>query len=179
MLQGHDHSYSRSYVIKNGQKANPAEQPGATKVEQGPGGVIYVTANSASGSKYYDLTAPDVTKDPNYGPDPLNPKNHWANSVENQEHVRSYVKVDVRNDKLTVEQIRSGTCAAPNAAVELGQESWCGPNSGASPAAPVGSIVDRVRYYPYKDDAKKAAPQGQELLTQQDDSGAKTLTSLG
>ena len=35
---------------------------------QGPGGVIYVTANSASGSKYYDLTAPDITKDPKYGP---------------------------------------------------------------------------------------------------------------
>ena len=89
VLQGHDHSYSRSYVIKNGEKANPAEQPGAAQVAQGPGGVIYVTANSASGSKYYDLTAPDTTKDPNYGPDPLNPKSHWANSVENQEHVRT------------------------------------------------------------------------------------------
>ena len=29
VLQGHDHSYSRSYAIKNGQKANAAEQPGA------------------------------------------------------------------------------------------------------------------------------------------------------
>ena len=61
VLQGHDHSYSRSYAIKNGQKANPAEQPGAAEVSPGPGGVIYVTANSASGSKYYDLTKPDST----------------------------------------------------------------------------------------------------------------------
>ncbi|MGP4014792.1 fibronectin type III domain-containing protein [Saccharopolyspora sp. 5N708] len=144
VLQGHDHSYSRSYVIKNGQKANPDEQPGATQVQQGPGGVIYVTANSASGSKYYDLTAPDPTKDPNYGPDPLNPNSHWANSVENQEHVRTYVKVQVLGDKLVVENLRSGTCDAPNAAVELGQESWCGPNSGASAAQPVGSAVDKV-----------------------------------
>ena len=148
VLQGHDHSYSRSYVIKNGQKANPDEQPGAAEVAQGPGGVIYVTANSASGSKYYDLTAPDTTKDPNYGPDPLNPKSHWANSVENQEHVRTYVKVEVRDDKLVVENVRSGTCAAPNAAVELGQESWCGPNSGASAAQPVGSTVDKVVIHP-------------------------------
>ncbi|MBB2748406.1 UNVERIFIED_ORG: hypothetical protein FHR35_008299 [Microbispora rosea subsp. rosea] len=144
VLQGHDHSYSRSYVIKNGQKANKDEQPGATEVSKGPGGVIYVTANSASGSKYYDLTAPDTTKDPNYGPDPLNPKSHWANSVENQEHVRTYVRVQVRGNKLVVENIRSGTCAAPNAAVELGQESWCGPDSGASAAQPVGSTVDKV-----------------------------------
>jgi Purple acid Phosphatase, N-terminal domain/Calcineurin-like phosphoesterase len=151
VLQGHDHSYSRSYVIKNGKKANPAERPGAAQVAQGPGGVIYVTANSASGSKYYDLTAPDPTKDPNYGPDPLNPKSHWANSVENQEHVRTYVKVEVRGDKLVVQDVRSGTCVAPNAAVELGKVSWCGPNSGASAAQPVGSTVDKVVILPYRD----------------------------
>jgi hypothetical protein len=144
VLQGHDHSYSRSYVIKNGQKANPDEQPGAAEVFKGPGGVIYVTANSASGSKYYDLSAPNTTKDPNYGPDPLNPKSHWANSVENQEHVRTYVKVEVRGNKLVVENIRSGNCDAPNAAVELGQESWCGPDSGATAAQPIGSTVDKV-----------------------------------
>ncbi|TVT06560.1 metallophosphoesterase family protein [Amycolatopsis bartoniae] len=149
VLQGHDHSYSRSYVIKNGQKANPAEQPGATQVVQGPGGVIYVTANSASGSKYYDLTDPDTAADPDYGPDPLNPDNHWANSVENQEHVRTYVKVEVRDDKLVVQDIRSGTCAAPNAAVELGKVSWCGPDSGATPAQRVGSTVDKVVIQPY------------------------------
>ena len=62
VLQGHDHSYSRSYEIKNGEKANPDEQPGAADVFAGPGGVIYVTANSASGSKYYDITAPEPTE---------------------------------------------------------------------------------------------------------------------
>lgn len=149
VLQGHDHSYSRSYVIKNGKKANPAERPGDAQVAQGPGGVIYVTANSASGSKYYDLTAPDTTKDPNYGPDPLNPKSHWANSVENQEHVRSYVRIQVRDNKLVVQDIRSGTCAAPNAAVELGKVSWCGPDNGAGAALPVGSTVDKVVIRPY------------------------------
>jgi hypothetical protein len=149
VLQGHDHSYSRSYEIANGQKANPDEQPGATEVEAGPGGVIYVTANSASGSKYYDLTAPNTAADPNYGPDPLNPSSHWANSVENQEHVRTYIKVQVRHDQLVVENIRSGTCALPNAAVELGNVSWCGPNSGATAAQPVGSIVDKVTISSY------------------------------
>jgi len=143
VLQGHDHSYSRSYVLKNGKKANPDEQPGAAEVAAGPGGVIYVTANSASGSKYYDLTTPSTT-DPNYGPDPLNPSSHAQNSVEDQEHVRTYVKVQVRADKLVVENVRSGTCDAPNAAVEEGNVDWCGPNSGASAAQPVGSTVDKV-----------------------------------
>jgi len=141
VLAGHDHSYSRSYALKNGQKTNAAEQPGAASVVTGPGGVIYVTGNSASGSKYYDLTKPVAGE---FGPDPLNPNSHYANSVENQEHVRTYVKVQVRNDKLVVENVRSGTCAAPNAAVERGNVSWCGPDSGATAAQPVGSVVDKV-----------------------------------
>ena len=148
VLQGHDHSYSRSYVIEDGVKQHPGERPGATNVFEGPGGVIYVTGNSASGSKYYPLSDPDITKDPNYGPDPLNPDNHWANSVENQENVRSYVKVKVRNHHLSVENIRSGTCVAPNAAFEVGNVTWCGPNKGASPALPVGSRVDKVVIHP-------------------------------
>jgi hypothetical protein len=149
VLAGHDHSYSRSYAIKNGQKANASEQPGAATVSKGPGGVIYVTGNSASGSKYYDLKTPTAGE---FGPDPLDPsgKRHYANSVENQEHVRTYVKVGVKNDRLVIENIRSGTCAAPNAAVERGNVPWCGPGGAANPTAPalpVGSIVDKVTVY--------------------------------
>ncbi|MEV4809431.1 metallophosphoesterase family protein [Micromonospora avicenniae] len=146
VLQGHDHDYTRSYSIKNGQKENPAEQPGAADVFPGPGGVIYVTANSASGSKYYDIKKPDNsgTGVDGLGPDPLNPSNYWFNSVQNQEHVRTYVKVGVKSDKLVVENIRSGTCAAPNAAVEKGLS--C---TNTAEGQPVGSIVDNVTIHPY------------------------------
>ncbi len=156
VLQGHDHSYSRSYEIKNGAKANAGEQPGADEVYLGPGGVVYVTANSASGSKYYDITAPDDsgTSGPGNGADPLNPESYWYNSVQNQEHVRTYVKVQVKKDQLVVENIRSGTCAAPNAAVELGKVLWCGPEDGAAPAEPVGSIVDAVTIHPNHGDGQ-------------------------
>lgn len=146
VLQGHDHSYSRSYLIKNGQKEDAAEQPGAADVFPGPGGVLYVTANSASGSKYYDITNPDNsgTSGAGNGADPLNPKSYWYNSVQNQEHVRTYVKVQVRGDKLVVENVRSGTCAAPNAAVERGLV------CANTPAGqPVGSLVDKVTVHPY------------------------------
>jgi hypothetical protein len=157
VMAGHDHSYSRSYAIKNGQKANAGEQPGAATVSKGPGGVIYITGNSASGSKYYDLSKPVAGE---FGPDPLDPtgNRHYANSVENQEHVRTYVKVGVKSDRLVIENIRSGTCAAPNAAVELGNVPWCGPNSGASAAQPVGSLVDKVTVY--KEAAQVDAPVG-------------------
>ncbi|MFB7289954.1 purple acid phosphatase family protein [Actinacidiphila glaucinigra] len=133
VLQGHDHSYSRSYLIKNGEKENPAEQPGASDVYPGPGGVLYVTANSASGSKYYDITKPDSsgTSGAGNGADPLNPDSYWYNSVQNQEHVRTYVKVQVRNDKLVVENIRS---------------------AANGPDQPVGSHVDDVTVHPYHGD---------------------------
>jgi hypothetical protein len=152
VLQGHDHSWSRSYEIKNGAKANAGEQPGDYEVAMSPGGVIYVTGNSASGSKYYDLSTPIPGSD--FGPDSLKPEHHWANSTENQEHVRTYVKVSVRKDNLIVENIRSGTCAAPNAAFERGNVTWCGPDKGASPAMPVGSTADKVTIKLTKDKIK-------------------------
>jgi hypothetical protein len=147
VLQGHDHSYSRSYAIKNGKKANPAEQPGADEVFAGPGGVIYLTANSASGSKYYDLTTPDSTQG-GYGADPLDPtgKRHFANSVENQEHVRTYVKVGVTDDNLAVTTVRASDCTTLNSAVQHGKVDDCGvtlkPTASADPA-PIGSNVDQ------------------------------------
>ncbi|MFC4030760.1 fibronectin type III domain-containing protein [Streptomyces polygonati] len=151
VLQGHDHSYSRSYLIKNGAKANAAEQPGDADVYPGPGGVLYVTGNSSSGSKYYDITTPDSsgTSGAGNGADPLNPKNYWYNSVQNQEHVRTYVKVQVRNDKLVVENVRSGTCAAPNSSVEHGN--WC---ENTTAAQPVGSLVDKVTVHPFHGDGQ-------------------------
>jgi hypothetical protein len=149
VLQGHDHSYARSYLIKNGVKADPAEQPGQADVFAGPGGVLYVTANSASGSKYYDLTPPDASASSGAGngPDPLNPNNYWYASVADQEHVRTYVKVEVRSDKLVVQDVRSGTCAAPNSSVEHGN--WC---NNTTAGQPVGSIVDKVTVHPYQGD---------------------------
>ncbi|WIB13433.1 Ig-like domain repeat protein [Curtobacterium sp. MCPF17_052] len=147
VLQGHDHSYSRSYAIKNGKKANPAEQPGADEVFAGPGGVIYLTANSASGSKYYDLTTPDPTQG-GYGADPLDPtgQRHFANSVENQEHVRTYVKVGVTDDNLAVTTVRASDCTTLNSAVQHGKVDSCGvtlkPTASADPAA-IGSTVDQ------------------------------------
>lgn len=157
VLQGHDHSYSRSYEIKNGAKANPNEQPGDDEVFEGPGGVVYVTANSASGSKYYDITEPvtgDATSGAGNGADPLNPSSYWYNSVQNQEHVRTYVKVQVKKDQLVVQNIRSGNCDAPNAAVELKKVLWCGPENGAQPAEAIGTIQDEVTIHPNHGDGQ-------------------------
>lgn len=91
VLQGHDHSYARSYLIRNGEKADATEAAGAESVVAGPGGVLYVTANSASGSKYYDLKN----------------QNLWWLSAQNQEKVRNYTAVDVSDSAITVKTLRS------------------------------------------------------------------------
>jgi hypothetical protein len=91
VLQGHDHSYARSYLIRNGEKADPAEEAGADILTPGPGGVLYLTANSASGSKYYSAS--------NSG--------SWWPSVFNQENVRNYTAVEVTDEAISVKTIRS------------------------------------------------------------------------
>lgn len=101
VLQGHDHSYTRSYLIKDGELANPDETAAQGTVTAGPGEVLYVTANSASGSKYYDVKAPDA----------------WFASVINQEYTRNYSNIRVTDDSITITTLRSEANSAARAAV--------------------------------------------------------------
>lgn len=91
VLQGHDHSYTRSYLVKDGELANAEETPGQAEVTAKEGEVLYVTANSASGSKYYDVKDPEA----------------WYASVINQEKVRNYTNIDVTDDAITISTLRS------------------------------------------------------------------------
>lgn len=91
VLQGHDHSYTRSYLVKDGALADSTELPGQSSVSAKPGEVLYVTANSASGSKYYNVIAP----------------NAWYASVINQEKVRNYSHVSVTGGAITITTLRS------------------------------------------------------------------------
>jgi hypothetical protein len=91
VLQGHDHVYTRSYLVKDGAIADGTEVAGQAQVAAKPGEVLYVTANSASGSKFYNVTVPDA----------------WFASVINQERVRNYSVLSVTDQALTVSTMRS------------------------------------------------------------------------
>jgi len=60
VLQGHDHSYTRTLPMLKGKPVEGAD-PKASSVTD-PAGVIYFTFNSGSGSKFYDWhdQAPEV-----------------------------------------------------------------------------------------------------------------------
>jgi hypothetical protein len=91
VLMGHDHSYTRSYLIEDGAVADATELPGQSEITAEEGEVLYVTANSASGSKYYSVRAPDAP---------------FA-SLINQENVRNYSVVEVTDESITITTLRS------------------------------------------------------------------------
>ena len=95
VLQGHDHVYARSYIM-GGEDGMTAD---VQKTEDGkaltdiyqPDGVQYVTLNSGSGSKFYNITNEAFT----------------YTAVQNQEKVPNYSKVEVTPDTFTVTTYRT------------------------------------------------------------------------
>lgn len=86
VLGGHDHSYSRSHVM-NGKDAQVKwdENGAAPQTYSNPTGTIYVTLNSASGSKFYEL---DGKKD------------YAVKSI--QDNQPAYTKVNITKDYIEV-----------------------------------------------------------------------------
>lgn len=89
VLMGHDHVYTRSYLINDGVVAEPTGAKPVVKAKNGD--VLYVTANSASGSKYYDIR---------------NQTYDFA-AVTNQEKIRNFSNVEVTDDSIRVRTYRS------------------------------------------------------------------------
>src|SRR5699024_4111066 len=100
VLGGHDHSYSRSHVM-NGKDAQVKwdENGAAPQTYSNPNGTIYVTLNSASGSKFYEL---DGKKD------------YADNSIQHTQP--AYRKANVAKDYIEVL-----TCLVPQGNENLGE----------------------------------------------------------
>ncbi|MCD8128770.1 MAG: S-layer homology domain-containing protein, partial [Oscillospiraceae bacterium] len=91
VLQGHDHVYARSYVMggATGMEAQDTESGAQTDIYNADG-VVYVTFNSASGSKFYNITQEAFT----------------YTAVQNQEKVANYSTANVTADSFTVTTCR-------------------------------------------------------------------------
>lgn len=57
VLMGHDHVYTRTYMMDG---TTPDTSKGVQSSVTNPTGILYLTANSASGSKYYDIKTPNA-----------------------------------------------------------------------------------------------------------------------
>lgn len=92
VLMGHDHSYTRTYQMLGDQPIlnQPMDENGAAI---NPTGTLYITANSASGSKYYSLK-------------PI-PEEYAA--VRQQLRVPTFSHISVTEDSLTISTYRTDT----------------------------------------------------------------------
>ena len=95
VLMGHDHVYTRSMLMDGttalkdesfDQNGNPIHEV------TDPKGLTYITANSASGSKYYEFTS-------NLSGDYI--------AVKNQEHTPNITKLDVKDNQLKIVTYRT------------------------------------------------------------------------
>ena len=103
VLTGHDHHYTRSYMldangnptIPEGQDASLGEEAPSEVVNPAEGQVLYITADSASGSKYYTLNSA------------LNGRNPSYSAFSWQENNPSMLSVSVTKDALSIEMYQS------------------------------------------------------------------------
>ena len=111
VLMGHDHHYTRTYLMNGETPTVPAGQD-VTKGEKAPatqvakkGEVFYLTLNSGSGSKYYELNKELVA----------NGKPAWC-AVDDQSHRPSITDVTVTDNSLVFRTYYTGTVNQDKAA---------------------------------------------------------------
>lgn len=99
VLQGHDHIYTRTYMINGTDIIDDASiytqvgnDPYGSIVDPKEGDVVYLTANSSSGSKFYEITDKQVP---------------FA-ACSNQENVPNITKIDVTSDSMEIYTYRTG-----------------------------------------------------------------------
>lgn len=93
VLQGHDHVYVRSYIMKGNQALTDPSAYDSAEMDSitNPDGILYITANSGSGSKYYNIKDEQFT---------------YA-AVKNQEKTPNYSNVTISADKFTITTYRT------------------------------------------------------------------------
>jgi hypothetical protein len=90
VLMGHDHVYVRSYLMSGTTPVHTDEPVDGTVTPEGDE-VLYVTANSSSGSKYYDIQSQDFD----------------FSAVQNQEYTPNFTNVEVTADSIAMTTYRT------------------------------------------------------------------------
>jgi hypothetical protein len=90
VLMGHDHVYVRSYLMSGTEPVGTDGPVTGTLTPEGDE-VLYVTANSSSGSKYYDIQTQDFA----------------FSAVQNQEYTPNVTNVEVSDDSIALTTYRS------------------------------------------------------------------------
>ena len=137
-LMGHDHIYTRTYMIKGMDILDDESLYGqvgdnryANITDPEEGSVVYFTANSGSGSKFYEKTDKDLP----------------FSACSNQENVPNLTKIDVTADSISFTTHR---CAADNEIGDIVDFFAIHRTKGveADVYAPALTVPRETRYYP-------------------------------
>lgn len=94
VLDGHDHCYTRTYQMQGGQALKNQNVDAQGRVIDATG-TLYITANSASGSKYYEIAIPGT--------------NNFYEAKKEQIHVPTFSRVTVTTNSFTISTYRTDT----------------------------------------------------------------------
>lgn len=90
VLDGHDHEYTRTYQMKGGQAQKVNVDAQGRVID--PAGTLYMTVNSASGSKYYKLQEPN---------------NNYYEAKKEQLQVPTFSRISVTSNSFTITTYRT------------------------------------------------------------------------
>ncbi|WP_010235372.1 purple acid phosphatase family protein [Clostridium arbusti] len=93
VLDGHDHVYTRTYQMKGGQAQKNQKVDAEGRVID-PTGTLYMTVNSASGSKYYKIQEPN---------------NNYYEAKKEQLNTPTFSRVSVTSNSFTIATYRTDT----------------------------------------------------------------------
>ncbi|WP_336775936.1 metallophosphoesterase [Paenibacillus sp. MMO-58] len=94
VFMGHDHSYVKTYQMEGDQAIKGQSMDNGVFVN--PKGIMYLTANSASGSKYYDLKTT---------------LNDYYSDVKSQLKVPTFSMINIDHNSISVDTYRTDTMA--------------------------------------------------------------------
>ncbi|GMK47926.1 hypothetical protein PghCCS26_50560 [Paenibacillus glycanilyticus] len=94
VFMGHDHSYVKTYQMEGDQAIKGQAMDNGVFVN--PKGIMYLTANSASGSKYYDLKTT---------------LNDYYSDVKSQLKVPTFSMINIDHNSISVDTYRTDTMA--------------------------------------------------------------------
>ena len=175
VLQGHDHVYCRTYMMKNFAVSDTdkytygnSDSSVPTAVTD-PEGILYVTANSGSGSKHYDIK--EGVEFP-------------YSAVHNQERIPNVSKVSVSEEQFTVTTYRTTDMSVVDTfTINRTNEENPGENPGETPEEPAAATeINKNTVWSYLDNgtdpAGDASAEGYERTSwtdaEYDDSAWKT-----
>ncbi len=124
VLDGHDHCYTRTYQMKGGQAVKNDKVDAQGRVVD-PTGTVYITANSASGSKYYEMQQPGI--------------NNYYEAKKEQIKVPTFSRATVTSNSFTITTYRTDTMAQTDSYTLL---------KSTKPDVAAANVIDQISSLP-------------------------------